>query len=171
MKKEMNTYTYTARNAYQPEKVLTFTLEGDYLKVSLTGLEDNLSEIVSNAEDLKGLKVQLAAQSGPAALRVLEGVSGPVHIKDVKVDLSGEDQDHFRITLWKRLAGLRAAPVILDMGEIDNPPAAKRFLEELRSRQESASKIRKFIGILDYWLGWIGVALLAVILIRRPSEE
>ncbi len=167
----MTTYTYTARNAHKPEKVLTFTLEGEHLRVSLTGLEDTLPEIVSGSEDLAALKGQLSEQAAPAALRALEGVSGPVHVKDIKVELTGKESDHFRITLWKRIAGLRAAPLVLDMGQVDNPPAAKRFVEELESRQKSAGRIRKFIGFLDYWLGWIGMAVLMMVLIRKPAEE
>ena len=52
----MTTYTYTARNVHNPDKVLTFTLQGDYLKVNLTGLEENLTEILSGKEGSEGLK-------------------------------------------------------------------------------------------------------------------
>ncbi len=167
----MNTYTYTARNAGNPNKVLTFTLQGDFLKINLTGLEDDLAEIIGGDKNKENLKETISDQTGPTALKVMEGISGPVHLGDVSVRLSGENQNNFKITLWKRLAGLRAAPVVLDMGEIDNPPAAGKFAEELRARQESAGKISKFFGPLDYWLGWIGMALLALVFIRRPSKS
>jgi len=167
----MTTYTYTARNIHNPDKVLTFTLQGDYLKVNLTGMEENITEVLSGSEGLDGVKKGLSTQAGPTALKVMESISGPVHVSDVKVDLHGEDRGQFRIILWKRLAGLRAAPVVLDMGQIDNPGAAKRFVEELENRRSAAGKISKFIGPLDYWLGWIGMAVLAVLLIRQPSED
>lgn len=167
----MTTYTYTARNVHNPDKVLTFTLQGDHIKVNLTGLEDNLTDILSGKEDQEDKKSDLSIQAGPTALKVMERVSGPVHISDVKVDLLGQDLDHFRITLWKRLAGLRAAPLVLDMGKIDNPQAAKRFAEELQARKDTAGKISKLIGPLDYWLGWLGMGLLAIFLIRQPADE
>ena len=167
----MTTYTYTARNIHNPDKVLTFTLQGDYLKVNLTGLEENLTEVLSGKKGSEGVKKGLSTQAGPTALKVMESISGPIHISDVSLKLLGDDQNQFRITLWKRLAGLRAAPVVLDMGEIDNSPAAERFGEELEARKESAGKISKFIGPLDYWLGWIGMALLTLLFIRQPTEE
>lgn len=167
----MSTYTYTARNIENPDKVLTFTLQGDYLKVNLTGLEENITEILVGDENLEGVKKGLSNQAGPTALKVMEGISGPVHVSDVKADLSGVENGRFRITLWKRLAGLRAAPLVLDMGEVDNPSAARRFVEELESRRQAAGKISKFLGPLDYWLGWIGIALVGLYLIRRPAED
>ena len=167
----MSTYTYTARNIHDQDKVLTFTLQGDYLKVNLTGLEENITEVLSGKEGSERLKKGLSTQAGPTALKVMESISGPVHVSDVSLKLFGEDQNQFRITFWKRLAGLRAAPVVLDMGEVDNSPAAKRFGEELEARKDSAGKISKFIGPLDYWLGWIGMAILALFFIRQPTEE
>lgn len=167
----MNTYTYTARNADNPNKVLTFTLQGDFLKINLTGLEDDLAEIIAGDKKKENIKETISDQTGPTALKVMEGISGPVHLNDVSVALQGENNTKFKITLWKRLGGLRAAPVILDMGEIDNPPAAQKFAQELNTRKESAGKISKFFGPLDYWLGWIGIALLSLFFIRRPSKE
>jgi hypothetical protein len=168
---QMTTYTYTARNIHNPEKILTFTIQGDYIKVNLTGLEENLTDLISGDEDQGNSVSKLVDQAGPTALKVMEGISGPIHINDVKLDLKGDEEDHFRIILWKRLAGLRAAPIVLDMGEIDNPPAARRFKEELTKRQEIAGKISKFLGPLDYWLGWIGMVVLTLILIRHPSDD
>jgi hypothetical protein len=167
----MTTYTYTARNIHDLDKVLTFTLHGDYLKINLTGLEDDLTEILTGKEGSEGEKKGLSSQVGPTALKVMESISGPIHISDVSVKLSGDDRTHFRITLWQRLAGLRAAPVVLDMGEIDNPSAAKRFVAEVEARKDTAGKISKFIGPLDYWLGWIGMAVLAFLMIRQPSDD
>jgi hypothetical protein len=167
----MNTYTYTARNVDNPDKVLTFTLQGDFLKINLTGVEDDLVEIIAGDKTKKNLKEAISDQTGPTALKVMEEISGPVHLSDVLVSLNGEDQKQLKITLWKRLAGLRAAPVILDMGEIDNPSAAQKFSQELRARQETAGKISKFFGPLDYWLGWIGMVFLTLFFIRRPSKE
>ena len=167
----MTTYTYTARSVENPDKVLTFTLQGDFLKVNLTGLEENITEILTGDEDLESVKKGLSSQVGPTALKVMEGISGPVHVSDAKAELHGSEENYLRITLWKRLAGLRAAPIVLDMEEVDNPEAASRFLDELRARRQAAGKISKFIGPLDYWLGWIGISLLALFLIRRTEDE
>ena len=165
----MTTYTYTARNAEDPGKVLTFTLQGDYLKVNLTGLADNVSQLLEEEGDTEEIIKQLTSQAKPTSLKVLEEVSGPLHVSDVKGQLTGQTGEELKIKAWKRIGGLRAAPLILKMGRVDNPRAAEDFLAELQSRKESSSRISKFFGPLDYWLGWIGLIGLVLFFIRREE--
>lgn len=166
----MNTYTYTARNADDPEKVLTFTLQGEFLKINLTGLADNVSEVLQEKGDSEIIKEQVISQVTPTTLKMLEEISGPLHISDVQGKLNGPEGEKLQITAWKRVGGLRAAPLVLNMGRVDNPQAAEAFLAELRKRKEGASRISKFFGPLDYWLGWAGLLFMVLFFIRRDEE-
>jgi hypothetical protein len=42
-----DTYTFTARSADDTEKVITFRLKGEYLEISVTGMLESISEVVS----------------------------------------------------------------------------------------------------------------------------
>lgn len=165
----MNTYTYTARNAEDSDKVLTFTLQGEYLKINLTGLADNVGQILEEKDDPEAAREQLTSQVKPTTLKMLEAVSGPLHVSDVKGQISGPNGDSLQITAWKRVGGLRAAPIVLNMGRVDNPQAAESFLVELQNRKQKASRISKFFGPLDYWFGWLGLVLLVAFFIRRDE--
>ncbi len=163
----MNTFTYTARNAQEPGRVLTFTLQGEYLRINLTGLADSVSEaLTGKKEEEEDAGQKLKEQAGPTTLKVLEEISGPLHVKDVSGSLkSGQ----FKLTAWKRVGGLRAAPIVLNMGQVDNPEAAGAFLEELKARKQVASRISSFFGPLDYWFGWLGILLVILFFIRRKD--
>lgn len=161
----MNTYTYTARNIENPGKVLTFTLQGEYLKVNLTGVADTVSDLLREQDQEEGgSESPIKDQAASTTLKVLEEISGPLHVSDV----AGKLKDgRFTLTAWKRVGGLRAAPIVLKMGRVDNPQAAEAFLKELNMRKNSASRISNFFGPLDYWFGWLGMALVVLFFIRK----
>jgi hypothetical protein len=165
----MNTYTYTARNAEDSDKVLTFTLQGEYLKINLTGLADNVGQMLEERDDPEAARDQLSAQVKPTTLKMLEAISGPLHVTDVQGKLAGPNGESLQITAWKRVGGLRAAPIVLNMGRVDNPQAAEAFLAELQNRKDKTSRISKFFGPLDYWLGWVGLVVLVLFFIRRDE--
>lgn len=162
------TYTYTARSVEDPDRVVTFTLDNDHMRVNLTGLVDQVNNLEEAEETTSEVKKQVLTQAKPLASKFMEEITEPVHVGDVDAALSDE---HLRVTLWHRLAGLRLAPVGFNMGEIDNEPAAEAFIEELEARQEHAEHAGKFFGPLDYWLGWIGMALALVFLFRWPERK
>jgi len=169
MQTEHKTYTYTARNINNPEKVVTFTLYDGHMRVNLTGLLDQANTVASAEEKSGELKQQMSIQAKPALLKIKEGVSGPIHISDIKARM---EDDRFQVTLWPRVAGLRLAPVHLNMGEVDNEDAAEAFVDELEERKESTeSDARKFFGPLDYWIGWAGLTLLIGLFIRRSRRS
>ena len=168
MQKNHKTYTYTARNINDPDKVVTFTLYDGHVRVNLSGLLDQANILVSSEEKSDELKHQVRLQAKPALLKLKEGISGPVHISDVNASFEDEQ---FRVKLWPRVGGLRLAPVQVDMGQVDNEDAAEAFVNELEQRKESESDARKFFGPLDYWLGWAGLLLLIVLFIRRPKRS
>lgn len=162
------TYTYTARNEKNPEKVITFTIFDDYLKVNLTGLLDRVSDVVNEDTREKAIKSFISAQSSSAIYKAVERLSGPVHIKDVSPCL---EDGTFKLTFWKRLAGLRVAPITIAMGDVDNPEAAAQFIETLLERQDLAEAPGVFAGPLDYWATWVGMLIGLIILIRWPRKE
>ncbi len=162
------TYTYTARNQDNPDRVMTFTIFEDYIKVNLTGLIDQVSEIAGEEERKLAVKEFLSTQSGTALYKAIERLSGPVHVNDVKPFF---EEDQFKLTFWRRLAGLRFAPITLSMGKVDNPEAAGQFIETLMDRQEQADEPGFFSGPLDYWFTWLGLLAGLILLIKWPRKN
>jgi len=157
-----STYTYTARSSEDPDKVVTFTLYDGHMRVNLTGVLEQASS-VANAEDRPAeMKHQVGLQARPAFMKLYENVSGPVAITDVRARLH---HDRFALTAWPRVAGLRLAPLRLNLGPVDNQEAAAAFVDELKKRKKSSSQARKFPGPLDYWFGWLGLLLLGGLLV------
>ena len=162
------TYTYTARNTGDFNKVVTFTLYDGHLRVGLSGLMSQVQTVASSAEKSDELKHQAATQAKPALLKIREDISGPVDINDVNARLNG---DRFRVTIWPRLGGLRVAPVRINMGRVDNREAAESFVDELEKRKEARTDTRRYLGMLDYWIGWIGLLLAIGLFIRRLKND
>lgn len=162
------TYTFTARDGTNPERTLTLTLYPKFVRINLTGLWDQLG-MVAQAEDKPDeARVQIQNQMQPAALKLLESFSGPVHIQDFNASLDGEK---FSIQMWQRARGLRLAPISLSIAHVDNLDAAEAFLQELTQRQEEGDSVARFPGILDYWATWIGVFIGFVALFFWPRKR
>jgi hypothetical protein len=164
MNRNYKTYTYTARNVEDPDKVVTFTLDDERMRVNLTDLVDETHEVSTSESKPKILMHQIKSKAKPVLMKVKEKVSGPVHISDVNAKLN---EDKFLVRMWPRVAGLRLAPVGINMGQIDNEDAAEAFVDELEFRKEIKPAARKFFGPFDYWIGWAGLMLLAGLFIRR----
>jgi len=162
------TYTYTARNRDNPDRVMTFTIFEDYLKVNLTGLIDQVSEVVGKEDTGSAAKDFLSTQSGSALYKAVERLSGPVHVNDVHPYF---EDGQFKLIFWKRVAGLRFAPITLSMGNVDNPDAAGQFIETLMDRQDQAETPGAFAGPLDYWGTWIGLLIGVILLIKWPRKD
>lgn len=162
------TYTYTARNKEKPHRAVTFTIYDDHLKVNLTGLFDQLSEVIDSKNKQGAVKDIVTTQSGTALYKATERMSGPAHINDVTpVFKNGK----LVVTFWNRLAGLRTAPVVVMMGDVDNPEAAEQFVETLTDRQKSFDKPGVFAGPLDYWFTWFAMLIGVIVLIRWPKKR
>ena len=101
-------------------------------------------------------------------MKLKERISGPVHISDVDARLN---EDKFLVRIWPRVAGLRLAPVGINMGQVDNEYAAEAFVDELESRKESEPAAKKFFGPFDYWFGWAGLMVLAGLFLRRYRQS
>jgi hypothetical protein len=141
------------------------------MRVNLTGVLENLSKVAGAEERREAAKEQLKPQLEPATMKIIESISGPIHMSDVDVQLDGTGGDSLSVTAWKRVGGLRLAPVSIKIGQIDNPEAAEAFVEEVDTRKEDSSHIGKFFGPLDYWFGWLGIGILMFLLLRWPGRK
>ena len=162
------TYTYTARNKEDANQVLTFTIVDDHVRVDLTGMIDQVSDIFDEDHPKSAITDYLGSQAGAALYKVIERLSGPVHLSDVNVSLTDNE---LTLTFWKRLAGLRVAPLTLSMGVVDNPEAAEQFVETLIERQERVASPGFFSGPLDYWVTWFALVAGLIVLIKWPKKK
>lgn len=168
MDQKHQTFTYTARSIEDPDKVITFTLYDGHMRVNLTGLLEQAG-MISEADDKPAeIADQIKTQAKPVLTKITQDISEPVHVNDVNASLSDE---HLKVTMWQRLAGLRLAPIMFNMGKIDNEAAAEAFVDELEKRQAEEEHAGKFFGPLDYWFGWLGIVLLIGFLIRWPQRK
>jgi len=162
------TYTYTARSVKDINKAIILTISEDKLMIDLAGLFDKVSELSSGGDRGEIIKDVLSSQSETVLLKVMEKLSEPVHLKDVSVDFEDED---LNIIFWKRLGGLRLAPIVISMGEVDNPEATLAFIETVRSRQATLEKPGMFQGPLDYWATWGLMAIGTLVFISRLKKR
>ncbi len=168
MEQKLQTFTYTARSVDNPDRVITFTLYDSHVRVSPTGLLEQTGTLSQSEDKSAEIKEQIKTQAKPLFKKITEEISEPVHINDVNASLSDE---HLKVTMWQRLAGLRLAPIMFNMGKIDNEAAAEAFVQELEKRQVKEDHPGKFFGPLDYWIGWLGITLTIGFLIRWPKHK
>ena len=168
MQTTQDTYTYTARSADDPSKVVTFTLLNGHMRVNMTDILDQASTIAGSEETPEELKRQLSVQAKPVLTKLFENISGPVQINDVNASIQ---ENRLKVTLWQRVSGLRLAPVLFNMGAVDNKEASQAFVEELNTRKSKAPDAGRFSGPMDYWLGWIGVLVFMGIVLRWITKR
>jgi len=162
------TYTFTARDGLNPDRTVTLTLFPDFVRVNLTGLWDQLGKIATTDDKSNEVKTQLKNQMSPAALKIIEMISGPIHIKDFNATL---EEERFSIQIWQRVRGLRLAPIQLVIDPIDNIDASSAFIEQLEKRKQEANRVARFPGILDYWFTWMGMLMGFVALLLWPQKR
>lgn len=168
MQTNHETYTYTARSADDPSNVVTFTLYDLRMQVNLTGVLDQVSTLAGAEAKPEAIQRAISTQFKPAMTKILENLSAPVHLSDVEARFQGEQ---LKITLWQRVKGLRLAPILFKIQRVDNPDAAEAFVNELNQRKSTIPHAGRFAGPLDYWLGWIGLLLVVVSLLRWQRES
>lgn len=166
-----DTYTYTARSAENPDAIVTFTLTDHSLRVNLTGMVEKMERVLASEDKPTEVRHQVQSQIQPAAARLVQGSFEAIPLDDVNASFNGE---RLRVNTWKRLGGLKLAPLLITISQVDNPEATEAFVEELNERKSEAEPTGKFFGPLDYWIGWAGLAVGLLALIRwstRRSEE
>jgi hypothetical protein len=180
----VETYTYTARSAEQPERVVTFTLRDSRLSVSTGAPLEQVERAIQigRGEDWPaGQEIEertpVGAAEGespslwlrPLAISVIERGTRPIHVDDVMAQLT---DDWLHVRAWVRAGGLRLVPVTLIDGRVDNSVAARDFVNELHERKSSRGL--NVLNVFDYWATWIAAVaggLLALQLWRKKDGE
>ncbi len=154
-----NTYTYTARSAENPEHVVTFTLYGNRMSVGvgapLEKIEQTI-EAVSGEEEAKGKTSDLKLWIKPMAVSLVERGTEPFRIADVDADVY---EDRLNVRGWIRTGGLRLAPITITEGRVDNPDAARAFVDEVAERKTEAGGPLMPFALFDYWATWIAAGI------------
>jgi hypothetical protein len=180
----VGTYTYTARSADNPERVVTFTLRDSRMSV---GVGAPLEQVERAVQLGRGAKAEEEAEDGgepevevveaerpklwlrPLAVSLIERGTRPVHVDDVVARLA---DDWLEVKAWIRTGELRLVPITLINGRIDNPVAARDFVEEVQERKTVSGL--NVLGLLDYWATWVVAGLAALVVFqrwRRRSSE
>jgi len=176
------TYTYTARSADNPERVVTFTLRDSRMSV---GVGAPMEQVEAAIELGRGTEVpeEEGAEEGaaaveeaqaerpklwlrPVAVSLVERGTQPVHVDDVVAKVH---DDWLTVKAWVRAGGLRVVPITLIDGRVDNPVAAGDFVEEVQERKTVTGF--NLLGLLDYWATWVGVGLAALILLQSSRRK
>lgn len=173
-----NTYTYTARSALAPEKVVTFTLYDQYIAVDLGAPLESIARALRGAGDDSEAetdsknqnRMQTSYALKPAAVSLLERGGRPFHVADVYAQARNNT---LTVTAWVRAKGLRLVPVRFAWKQVDNPQAANAFAQEVLARSREASQPGRFRGLMDYWVSWLllGVLLIALFLPRAERKN
>jgi hypothetical protein len=167
-----NTYTYTARNIENPERVVTFTLQDHHMSVGvgapLEQVETLLQRVETDEEAGQGALANLWLK--PLAVSLLERGVGPFRIVDVN---ASAEEDRLRVNAWYRAGGLALAPITLVNGRVDNPQAAQAFVDELEKRKSEVMGVFALLNVLDYWFTWIlaGALMLGLFQIWRRKAD
>jgi hypothetical protein len=167
-----NTYTYTARSADNPERVVTFTFFDRNLVVDVGALIEHVERALQAGQAEAEEEYHVQTWVKPMAISAIERGTHPFDVADV---YAGSDNGGLSVTAWVRAGGLRLAPVVFNMEHVDNPGAAEAFVEELEKRKASVDRPGRFPGVLDYWVSWfVGgfsvTAVLAAWLHRKYRE-
>lgn len=167
-----DTYTYIARNADNPEEVITFTIRGTDLTLQPGAALEKVEQAVAASLDEEVEGPSTSAWLKPLTLSLAERGTHPFNLTDITAMAEG---DYLRVGAWIRTAGLRLAPVSLVAWHVDNPEAAQAFVEEIETRQEALGRPGFLFGWLDYWFTWILTAVVVLGLLegwrrRRQGE-
>jgi hypothetical protein len=169
--KMTNTYTYTARYAEHPEKIVTFTLYDDHLQVEIGAPLEQIAQVVANIdangsdeeETEPGTEIiptdQPKTWLKPIAVSLAQRATKPFRIIDVKAKM---DDERLFVHAWVRLGGLRLFPISLVSGDIDNPDSAASFVAEIEKRKVDLRHKPAFLSIFDYWATWIAAISLVM---------
>jgi hypothetical protein len=163
-----NTFTYTARSANDPQKVVTFTLHDDRMSVDVAALVEQVERAAAlqgdgqEVEDEEVVETEMTAQARPwltpGVVSLMERVTEPFHISDVDAE---SPNGGLQVTAWVRTRNLRLAPILFRMEQVDNPQAADDFVGEIKRRKEETPPAKRMPGPFDYWAGWMLGALAA----------
>jgi hypothetical protein len=157
-----NTYTHIARNVQDTSQVVTFTLHDHHLTVGLSNPLEKIETALETENTGTGTEEEQARQPWikPVAVSLLERGLRPFNIDDVE---AAAENGGLRFVAWTRVGGLRLAPIIFEIEQVDDPEATDAFVKELWKRKTSITGAEALPGLLDYWVGWFGASLILMI--------
>jgi hypothetical protein len=171
-----NTFTYTARSALAPEKVVTFTLYDHHMSVDLGAPLEHIERGVAKLQEEQAAEAEDRAETQPlyaakpTAVSLFEKVVRPFDIADVTAQA---EDGGLTVAAWVRAKGLRLAPIRFALEQVDNPQGAEAFAGEVQARKQDAPHPGRFRGVMDYWIGWLllGALMIALLWPRRVQED
>lgn len=165
------TYTFTARSAADPSRVVTLTLHDHRLSVG-TGppLEQFDRAVADQEEEADEAPAPRRPWLRPLAVSLIQRGTQPFPVKDVHAEVDG---GHLSVRAWYRARGLRLLPVTLVDGQVDNPQAARAFVEELSARRGEVSKPFGVLELFDYWATWAlaFVSAISILVLWRRRND
>jgi hypothetical protein len=106
----------------------------------------------------------------PVAVSLIERGTRPIHVDDVVATVT---EDWLQVRAWIRTGGLRLFPITLIDGRVDNPVAARDFVEEIAERK-TVTGFNPF-ELFDYWATWIVASFVGLLMFqkwrRRGSQK
>jgi hypothetical protein len=170
------TYTYTARSAENPERVVTFTLRGSRMSVGVGAPLEQVERAIElgrgdeepEEKGEEGAEIEVGETEKPklwlrpVAVSLVERGTRPVHVNDVVANVA---DDWLKVRAWIRTGGLRLLPITLIDGRVDNPVAARDFVEQVEERK-TVSGFDPF-ELLDYWATWVVGGVVALVMLRK----
>lgn len=152
------TLTFTARSQVDPDKIATFTLQDEHVKVELgTALMEQVDNLIDTFQSEESL--QIANVLEPAATGTLHHLLQPIPLADFDASLTGNT---LQLSAWLRAGGLRVIPIMETWEAVDNPAGAAAFVDELKERRMFSAKQRKLPALFDYWVSWLVLGSVSV---------
>ncbi len=154
------TFTFTARSAVDPSRVVTLTLHDHQLSVGTAPPLEQIQRTAAEGDTEMELEneVQTRPWLRPLAIALVEQATRPFPVHDVSADVR---EDRLVVRAWYRARGLRLLPITLISGRVDNPKGALEFVEELNLRRGEVTPRFGFLELFDYWATW-AVALFSL---------
>ena len=144
-------YTLTLHEADHPDQPITFTLDGDTFQMDIGALfGPETPALDTPPKEPWEERLELVTQ------KFIQPFSSPMHVRDVTFLAQG---DAITLQIWKRLGGLRLAPILITIDDIDDPVATADFAQRVEEQAHFASRPGKYTGPLDYWGSWILMGL------------
>lgn len=157
-----NTYTYIARSADDPRRAAILTLHGDRVSIE-PATAPSYYQVGEGDRRRQGTLRRVRRMMPwmmPAGVSAMERVlHKDLRVSDVMARAKGGG---LSVWAWVRPAGLRLAPVMMNWRRVDNPDAARAFVEEVNRRRHQIGARRGLPGPLDYWGTWLAGGLAAV---------
>ena len=145
------TLTFTARSQANPEKIATFTLQDEHVKVELgKALMEQVDYLIDTFQSEESLTIANVLE--PAATGAMRHLLQPIPLADFDASLTGNT---FQLLAWLRAGGLRVIPIMETWEAVDNPAGAAAFVDELKERRMVSAKQRKLPALFDYWVSWL----------------